>query len=591
MYDYFDDPTKIWCDYDTLVTNTRHRHDKTVKLSHKGQGSKPDPSMKLLATLVVAAFGQDYDFYSSGEAYRFGSVGDFSHTQSDTSSPALAYGPDGSVIPIDSHDNDSDATTIDANTDSQFAHLTSSGEFADATRYLRYGHGGNRRYCHTTRNNRAVYNWTSHAYGGYFAEGRNFMECMGEELYCFIEERAHYGQIIGITAGCEQMMNHPSVTIQDQQALINASYTQINAIKNNYNQEAARGGANRHGFFTYYGLGGCLAMPAQNGHHLINDRARPDARGTWPDATGSGLQTNELRHPEYHRQGVDSSSWRSYKWLNYYRNFHGGYGQNQCLRFPKQRLNDDATSTVSVGTICATGTSDTQCQARVNSSHIYNSPGNLLPFGVSVCRACCVAEFSQDATFGKLVGGTQSDSDDAEVYKASTMLCNYPPDNDTNVKAVTHNQFEELIPRFDMSGPAYNAFQTPNENGSQMMPDRDNNLFVHGSWCDEPGPARGCARVPNFNGTNNWDVSSGSTGATDLYVYGTDLTSHTYGSARTWKYTCKQSTSGITAGVTPIGSAANRDWCPGRPWLASSYNDSSHTKPTAGDATTHNIIG
>ena len=33
--------------------------------------------MKLLTTLVVAAQGQnyDYDFYSSGEAYRFGSVG------------------------------------------------------------------------------------------------------------------------------------------------------------------------------------------------------------------------------------------------------------------------------------------------------------------------------------------------------------------------------------------------------------------------------------------------------------------------------------------------------------------------------------
>merc|ERR1712227_712861 len=299
------------------------------------KGSKPDPSMKLLATLVVAAFGQDYDFYSSGEADRFGSVGDFSHTQSDTSSPALSYQADGSVVPIGT------------NADSQASHLQESppapsvGGFADSVRYLRYGHAGNRRFCHTTRNNRAVYNWTSHAYGGYFAEGRNFMECMGEELYCFIEERAHYGQIIGITAGCEQMMNHPSVTIQDQQALISSSYTQINAIKNNYNQEAARGGANRHGFFTYYGLGGCLAMPAQNGHHLINDRARPNARGgTWPDA--SGLQTNELRHPEYHRQGVDSSSWRSYKWLNYYRNFHGGYGQNQCLRFPKQRLNDDA---------------------------------------------------------------------------------------------------------------------------------------------------------------------------------------------------------------------------------------------------------
>merc|ERR1711990_539059 len=525
------------------------------------KGSKREPSMKLLATLVVAAFGQDYDFYSSGEAYRFGSVGDFSHTQNDGSSPPLSYQADGSVIPIN---NDNSGT---ANDDSQGGHLTSSGEFADATRYLRYGHGGNRRYCHTTRNNRAVYNWTSHAYGGYFAEGRNFMECMGEELYCFIEKRAHYGQIIGITAGCEQTMNHPSVTIQDQQALIGTGYTQINAIKNNYNQEAARGGANRHGFFTYYGLGGCLAMPAQNGHHLISDRARPNARGTFPDAGGSGLQTNELRHPEYHRQGVDSSSWRSYKWLNYYRNFHGGYGQNQCLRFPKQRLNDGAVNTIATGTVCDA----TTCKYRVNESHIYNSPGNLLPFGVSVCRACCVAEFSQDALF--TIG-----SGDANAGLAETMLCNYPPDNDGNIKGVTQSQFEELIPRFDMSGPAYNAFQTPNQNDKQMMPDRDNNLFVHGSWCDEPGPARGCARVPSVS----------TSGSVSLYVYGTDLTADVNGSASTWIYTCKQEVTSSQK-IHPIGSSQNRDWCPGRPWLATSHEDSSHDKPT--NSANHNIIG
>ena len=519
--------------------------------------------MKLLATLVVAAFGQDYDFYSSGEAYRFGSVGDFSHTQSDTSSPALSYQADGSVVPIGT------------NADSQATHLMeSNGEFADSVRYLRYGHAGNRRFCHTTRNNRAVYNWTSHAYGGYFAEGRNFMECMGEELYCFIEERAHYGQIIGITAGCEQMMNHPSVTIQDQQALISSSYTQINAIKNNYNQEAARGGANRHGFFTYYGLGGCLAMPAQNGHHLINDRARPNARGgTWPDA--SGVQTNELRHPEYHRQGVDSSSWRSYKWLNYYRNFHGGYGQNQCLRFPKQRLNDAAVNTVSTQAACTT----TTCLYRVNESHIYNSPGNLLPFGVSVCRACCVAEFAQDASFT-----ISAKNRDAVADTADTMLCNYPPDNDEVIKANTEKQFEELIPRFDMSGPAYNAFQTPNQNTRQMMPDRDNNLFVHGSWCDKPGPARGCARIP--------DPTTG-TAMTNIYVYGTDLTADAIGSDRDWVYTCDQSTEKgtggtIDKGLHPIGSDKNRDWCPGRPWLATSHDDPSHAEPSVSN---HNIVG
>merc|ERR1711990_973564 len=412
------------------------------------KGSKREPSMKLLATLVVAAFGQDYDFYSSGEAYRFGSVGDFSHTQNDGSSPPLSYQADGSVIPIN---NDNSGT---ANDDSQGGHLTSSGEFADATRYLRYGHGGNRRYCHTTRNNRAVYNWTSHAYGGYFAEGRNFMECMGEELYCFIEERAHYGQIIGITAGCEQMMNHPSVTIQDQQALIASSgYTQINAIKNNYNQEAARGGANRHGFFTYYGLGGCLAMPAQNGHHYTFDRLRPPVRGAVGDDQG---QERELISTSNHRIGVDSASWRSYKWLNYYRNYHGGYGQNQCLRFPKQRLDDNHIKTTDVlldkalvdhagacktgstapvagdydQTTCVGGTCNgggcsagtcAGCGFRVKDTVTYTSPGSLLPFGVSVCRACCVAEFStiRPETFtsddyGELAAG------------AVSMLCNYP---------------------------------------------------------------------------------------------------------------------------------------------------------------------
>ena len=30
-----------------------------------------------------------------------------------------------------------------------------------------------------------------------------------------------FGQIIGITAGCEQMMNHPAVNIVDQQELVN----------------------------------------------------------------------------------------------------------------------------------------------------------------------------------------------------------------------------------------------------------------------------------------------------------------------------------------------------------------------------------
>merc|ERR1712156_1009024 len=545
------------------------------------KGFKKREPMKLLASLVVAAYGQnyDYDFYSSGEAYRFGSVG--AGSQFSTSETVQA---DGWSPPIDSG-------TDDANDNSQGAHLMTGGIYDDAIRYKSFGHGGNRRYCHTTRNNRAVYNWTSHAYGGYFAEGRNFMECMGEELYCFIEERAHYGQIIGITAGCEQMMNHPSVTIQDQQALISDSYTQINAIKNNYNQEAARGGANRHGFFTYYGLGGCLAMPAQNGHHMIAPRQRGPAT-----TLGGTAQTSQRYHPNGYRVGVDSDSWRAYKWTNYYRNFHGGYGQNQCLRFPKQRLKSDPASSSDIvdptslsscgttddvddditgtpnttdnNTTDGTSTSQSSCFERVSSNKIYNSPGQLLPFGVSVCRACCVAEFAQEDAFTS--SGVVSGS-------YATMLCNYPPDTDANIEKQTNEQFEELIPRFDMAGAAFNAFQTPNQNDKQLMADRDNNLFVHGSWCSEAGPGRGCARIPD----------SASWGSTDTnYVYGSDLSTLAtpVGASLNWIYSCVQDPKQGRAntayfGMLPIGAQENRDWCPGRPWLAKTHDDERHTKP------------
>ena len=550
--------------------------------------------MKLLTTVILAAAAQDYDFYASGESYRFGSVGDFSHTASSTTSQA-----DGWVAPIQSDDYSNDSDTNPAN-DSQYAHL--NGIFADNVRYLAYGHGGNRRFCHTTRNNRAVYNWTSNKYGGYFAEGRNFMECMGEELYCFIEERAHYGQIIGITAGCEQMMNHPSVTIQDQQELISTTYTQINAIKNNYNQEAARGGANRHGFFTYYGLGGCLAMPAQNGHHYTYDRNRfATGRGT-VTTTGSAVNSNfdMLNYPNSHRIGVDSPSWRSYKWLNYYRNYHGGYGQNQCLRFPKQRLEDaDDVPTFNpnssgVGQKCSTAAESSwvegtdNCTKRVAPEQTYTSPGQLLPFGVSVCRACCVAEFYRGGAF------VESDTVSAGVTKdvltayAHDMLCNYPPDSDQIINEMTDEQFEELIPRFDMAGAAFNAFQTPNEQTKVMDPNQDNNLFVHGSWCDEPGPARGCARVPN----ETWTSASYGTAeaATDYYLWGANLNDSSLSNLtlKEFRYTCDNNNLSYTNpsgknvvrnGVTPISSAYNRDWCPGRPWLAKIYNDPRHTKP------------
>lgn len=557
--------------------------------------------MKLLAALVVAAYGQDYDFYSSGEAYRFGSVGDFSHTQQNIVSGTTITATDGivmedgSVSPIDATNP---YAVEDAHDNSQFAHI--HGIYADSVRYLSFGHGGNRRYCHTTRNNRAVYNWTSHRYGGYFGEGRNFMECMGEELYCFIEERAHYGQIIGITAGCEQMMNHPSVTLQDQQALISSTgYTQINAIKNNYNQEAARGGANRHGFFTYYGLGGCLAMPAQNGHHYTEDRKRPPGRG---DSAG---EMEEILW-DTHRTGVDSPNWRSYKWLNYYRNYHGGYGQNQCLRFPKQRLDDtldtgptNAVYNPTTGAACAQASLTTQygadadaqnCGARVDAAFTYTSPGSLLPFGVSVCRACCVAQFHEGVLTANLpdfdVIGSVTDKTEPNESVAKHLLCNYAPDSDWVIVDNTDEQFEELIPRFDMAGPAYNAFQQTSEINRASMPDHDNNLFVHGSWCSEPGPARGCAKIPVYTGS--------MVGLTNNYLWGRDLSSDVTASALEWRYTCSQTArvggaSKQSGGLQPINAQVNRDWCPGRPWLAKSFNDANHTKPTAG--ANHNIIG
>merc|ERR1712198_214447 len=175
------------------------------------------------------------------------------------------------------------------------------------------GHGGNKRYCHSTGHNQSIFNWTSNSTGGYFKDGRNVVECVGEELYCFIEERAQFGQIIGITAGCEQMMNHPAVAIVNQQ-----TSSDINAVKNNYNQEAARGGTNFHGLKSFYGIGGCLSMPAQNGHEYVQQSG--------PDQT----------------TGTDSANWTTSKWNNYYRFFHGGFGQNQCLRFPNMNGATDA---------------------------------------------------------------------------------------------------------------------------------------------------------------------------------------------------------------------------------------------------------
>jgi len=346
--------------------------------------------MKLLSTLPLAAFGQTfYDYYSPDSAGKFGAL--------QVVTPGSASG---------ANDNWGD-------------------ESAGSS-----GHGGNKRYCHTTGAGRSVYNWTSNTNGGYFATGRNIVECIGEELYCFIEERAQFGQIIGITAGCEQMMNHPSVTIQDQQ-----SGTSINAVKNNYNQEAARGGTGFHGLTSFYGIGGCLSMPAQNGHeHVQQD-----------DTTGPGSNPASLEGNQH--TGTDGAAWRDAKWNNYYRYFHGGFGQNQCLRFPKR-----STAAAAVA-----------------------SPGNLLPFGVSVCRACCVAEFLATAPSG-------SNENTAAVFN---HICNYPPALDATITGATNAANEEIVPRFDMQSVATNAFKDA----------ADNNLFVHAAHCAADGRARGCSEA------------------------------------------------------------------------------------------------
>jgi len=336
--------------------------------------------MKLLSTLPFVALGQTtlYDYYD-GNAAKFGS---------------LQVVVPGSVSGINDNWGDESAGSS--------------------------GHGGNKRYCHTTGAGRSVYNWTSNTLGGYYATGRNVVECIGEELYCFIEERAQFGQIIGITAGCEQMMNHPAVSIADQQA-----GTNINEKHNNYSREGARGGPNFHGLTTFYGIGGCLSMPAQNGHQHVNQN----------DLTTGGNQ----------HTGTDGEAWRDAKFNNYYRFFHGGFGQNQCLRFPKRGATTAAVA----------------------------SPGNLLPFGVSVCRACCVAEFPEVAITATTV----------LTSVVFNHICNYPPATDGVIDTATDGANEEIVPRFDMQSVATNDFKDGHTN----------NLFVHAAHCATTGRARGCS--------------------------------------------------------------------------------------------------
>merc|ERR1719444_741412 len=117
--------------------------------------------MKLFATVVASAASQgfyDYNLFNTA------------------SQPASSYGKYGTVNG-----------------------KTSGGD-------LRSGNG---RFCHATKDEITIHRWDV-SKNGFFSH-YNLVQCQGEELYCFMEERAHFGQVIGIRAGCAQMMNHPQV--------------------------------------------------------------------------------------------------------------------------------------------------------------------------------------------------------------------------------------------------------------------------------------------------------------------------------------------------------------------------------------------
>jgi len=302
---------------------------------------------------------------------------------------------------------------------------------------LQSGHGGNRRFCHTTGHQRAIWQWSSSANGGYFAEGRNRMECVGEELYCFIEERAQFGQIIAITAGCEQMMNHPQVSFVDQVATANRWWASFQQTKNFNNGEAARGNTT---LATFYGLGGCLAVAAQNGSRAQEVKDKNGASvgfvGTDSHDFDQSKEDNEFRYLGHQYE------------LNLH-DMRANFGLNQCLRFPTNG-----------GSFAGSAAA---------------APGELLRFGVSVCRACCIAQF----TASNPSVNPDSFTDD---------LCNYPPDSDAVVSSMTSQVNQELIPRFDMHHQASQLYQYG------LVDGRNNNLFVHGGYTSTNGPGlgRGC---------------------------------------------------------------------------------------------------
>lgn len=193
-----------------------------------------------------------------------------------------------------------------------------AGKTGQDVDYNKYGlANGNRRYCHATRKDQQIRSWDV-ALNGYFNFNNYYpVECFGHDMFCYIEERAQFGQIVNIQAGCAQMMNHPHSTEVNEDDLVSQIY------KLYYNKEAARGDEVQF----YYGIGGCLALPAQNGY---------DSR--------SGVDDNDAKS---FKKNLKDNRWMG---------LHGGFGLNQCLRF-----------------------------------HDKDGPKAKLRLGTSVCRACCLA--------------------------------------------------------------------------------------------------------------------------------------------------------------------------------------------------------
>jgi len=230
--------------------------------------------MKLFATVVASAAGQgfyDYNLFNTG------------------SQPASNYGKFGTVT--------GGATGGD------------KGE-----------RSGNGRFCHATKDSIAIHRWDV-SINGFFSH-YNRVECQGEELYCFMEERAHFGQVIGIRAGCAQMMNHPQV----RRTRVSSPQT-YNNNREAFRKRTFKNSQDTGTLVLGYGVGGCMAMHVQNHDQLDHD--------VLDDTFDAEVNANNFFYPTWY--------------------------QSQCLR------------------------SVTRPSAVGQDWH------DLLPFGVSVCRACCVA--------------------------------------------------------------------------------------------------------------------------------------------------------------------------------------------------------